>query len=122
MGTASCKLPIVAKDSGYIQHIDCRAIGYALVRVKAGRMKVSDQIDYGAGALLIPKIGDYVRAGDPLGELLCNDSAQALPWWNDPRRIPDCPDLREGLILDISENILLTYPGRKSILASTKTR
>lgn len=104
MGTAGCKLPIIAQDSGYIQHIDCRAIGYALVRVKAGRMKVSDQIDYGAGALLIPKIGDYVRAGDPLGELLCNDSAQApsvVELIRAAYRIAPEPQPREELILDI---------------------
>ena len=67
-------------------------------------MKVSDQIDYGAGALLIPKIGDYVRAGDPLGELLCNDSAQApsvVELIRAAYRIAPEPLPREELILDI---------------------
>lgn len=57
--------------------IDSRAIGYALVRIKAGRMQVSDTIDYGAGALLIPKIGDFLEAGEPIGEIHANHTAQA---------------------------------------------
>ncbi len=76
LGTAKYHLPVRAAKTGYIHSIDSKAIGYALVRVKAGRMKVSDQLDYGAGALLIPKVGNRVSEGDPLGELLCNDASR----------------------------------------------
>jgi len=62
-------LPIIAPQDGYIHHIDSRAIGYALVRIKAGRMQVTDTIDYGAGALLYPKIGDQVMQGEKIGEI-----------------------------------------------------
>ena len=62
---------------GYVHSIDSRAIGYALVKVKAGRMKVSDTLDYGAGALLDPKIGDQVSAGQAIGEVLANDLSAA---------------------------------------------
>ena len=77
LGTSKVKLPIFAETSGYVKSIDSRAIGYALVRIKAGRMKVSDAIDYGAGALLIPKIGDYLKQGEPIGEIHANDAAKA---------------------------------------------
>ncbi len=73
LGSSRHKLPILAASAGYVHGIDARAIGYALVRIKAGRMKVSDALDYGAGALLMPKVGTQLEAGEPLGELHCND-------------------------------------------------
>lgn len=105
LGSAKYHHPILAGATGYIHSIDSRAIGYALVRVNAGRMKVSDSIDYGAGALLIPKIGDQVRAGDPLGELLCNSSTrgeEVARLIRDAYQISPEPVPKEDLILDIS--------------------
>ena len=58
---------------GYVHQIDSRAIGYALIRIKAGRMQTSDTLDYSAGALLKPKIGDYVDSGSRIGTVLSND-------------------------------------------------
>ncbi|MBW6514763.1 MAG: thymidine phosphorylase [Candidatus Syntrophosphaera sp.] len=77
LGTTEHKVPILARGSGHVQKIDSRAIGYALVRIKAGRMKVSDTLDYGAGALLIPKIGDKLEPGEPIGEVHANDLEKA---------------------------------------------
>lgn len=77
MGTAQYHQPVLAPASGYIHSIDSRAIGYALVRIKAGRMKMSDRLDYGAGAILTAKIGDQVQAGDTLGTVYANDAAEA---------------------------------------------
>ncbi len=104
LGTTSVKIPVLAETAGYIKAIDARAIGYALVRIKAGRMKVTDTLDYGAGALLIPKIGDFLAAGEPLGEIHANDPAQAeevarlvrAAFTFSPEPVP-----REDLILDI---------------------
>ena len=70
------KLPILAPISGYISHINCRSIGYALIRINAGRMKVTDSIDHNTGALLIPKIGDFLEKGEPMGEVHCNDKTK----------------------------------------------
>ena len=103
LGTSSVKIPILAETAGYVRAIDARAIGYALVRIKAGRMKVSDTLDYGAGALLIPKIGDFLEAGEPIGEIHANDPAQAelvarlvrAAYTLSPEPVP-----REDLILD----------------------
>lgn len=73
--TAKHQMPIIAPKSGFIHAIDSRAIGYGLVRIKAGRMQTTDLLDYSAGALLYPKIGDQVTAGDTIGILHCNDEA-----------------------------------------------
>jgi thymidine phosphorylase len=77
LGTAVHRIPVLSAQGGYVHSIDSRAIGYALVKVKAGRMKVSDTLDYGAGALLDPKIGDQVSAGQAIGEVLANDLSAA---------------------------------------------
>jgi len=103
LGTSSVKIPILAETAGWVQAIDARAIGYALVRIKAGRMKLTDTLDYGAGALLIPKVGDFLEAGEPLGEVHANDPAQAeevarlirAAYTLSPESVP-----REDLILD----------------------
>lgn len=77
MGTTQYQQPVLAPASGYIHTIDSRAIGYALVRIKVGRMKMSDRLDYGAGTILTAKIGDPVQAGDTLGTVYANDAAEA---------------------------------------------
>ncbi|HOV16042.1 MAG TPA: thymidine phosphorylase [Candidatus Cloacimonadota bacterium] len=70
---AKYKLPIFAQEDGYVQSIDSRSIGYALVGIKAGRMQVSDEIDYGAGAVLYPKVGTLINKNDEIGTLYTSD-------------------------------------------------
>lgn len=72
---AQYELPILTDRVGYVQSIDSRSIGYALIGVQAGRMQVTDKIDYGSGAILTPKVGDHISAGDGIGTLYCNDKA-----------------------------------------------
>jgi pyrimidine-nucleoside phosphorylase len=67
------KIPILAEQDGYVKSIDSKEIGYALVGVRAGRMNVSDEIDYGAGAILFPKVGTLINQGDELGTVYAND-------------------------------------------------
>ncbi|HQP83969.1 MAG TPA: thymidine phosphorylase [Candidatus Syntrophosphaera thermopropionivorans] len=73
LSTTKYKIPILAPTSGYVSHIDCRSIGYALIHINAGRTKVTDAIDHSTGALLIPKIGDFLEKDEPIGEVHCND-------------------------------------------------
>ena len=75
LGCAKYEIPVKAPASGWIEQIDSRAVGYALVRVKAGRMKVTDILDPGAGAYLERKIGDQVREGETIGTVLSNDES-----------------------------------------------
>lgn len=102
---AGVKVPIIAKDSGYVHSIDSRAIGYALVRIKAGRMQVSDTIDYAAGALLYPKIGDVINAGDKLGEVHAASQSQAeevAELIRNAYKIAAFPKSKEPLIYEIA--------------------
>lgn len=74
--TAKYESPIIAERSGFIHEIDSRKIGYSLVRIKAGRMKTSDSLDYSSGAILPMKIGDEITAGESLGTVFSNDQAK----------------------------------------------
>ncbi len=101
---APVKLPIIAATEGYVHSIDSRAIGYALVRIKAGRMKVTDTLDYAAGALLYPKIGDFIKTGQKLGEVHAATIAQAedtAALILAAYKINPLPCKPESLILDI---------------------
>ncbi|MCK9557076.1 MAG: thymidine phosphorylase [Candidatus Cloacimonetes bacterium] len=101
---AKYEIPIIATESGYVHEIDSRAIGYALVRIKAGRMQTTDSLDYAAGALLKPKIGDYVEAGSRIGMVHSNDEIKGKEVAELIRKayrlMPDKKD-KEKLILDI---------------------
>ena len=97
--------PIIAKQSGWVHKIDCRAIGYALVHIKAGRKKVTDILDYGAGALLYPKIGDEIKSGDKIGEIHCankNEAEETAELILNAYKIAATKKEKEDLILEIT--------------------
>lgn len=101
---AKHQIPIIAKNSGFIHEIDSRAIGYALVRIKAGRMKTSDTLDYSSGAILKPKIGSYVQAGEEIGRVHCNDEAkgkEVVEMINNAYKILEAEKEPEALIYEI---------------------
>jgi pyrimidine-nucleoside phosphorylase len=104
---AAAIVPIIAETGGYIHAIDSRAIGYALVRIKAGRMVVSDVIDYAAGALLYPKIGDQVAAGQVIGEVHAATQEQAKEVAElilAAYKINEIPKAKEPLIYEIASS------------------
>jgi pyrimidine-nucleoside phosphorylase len=71
---------------------------------KTGRMQTSDILDYSAGAMLYPKIGDQIKAGDQIGILHCNDQAQGETVVNlirDAYQIAESPKEHEKLIYEI---------------------
>jgi thymidine phosphorylase len=68
--------PILAIKSGYITHIDTRALGMAMVSVGAGRRLTTDQIDHGLGLTRVMGLGTYVKAGQPLAIAHMRDQAQ----------------------------------------------
>ncbi|MDZ4183095.1 MAG: thymidine phosphorylase [Candidatus Cloacimonadaceae bacterium] len=102
---ARYRIPILAEQSGFVHAIDARAIGYALVRVNAGRMQVSDAIDYGAGAMLYPKIGHQLKSTDEIGILHCSDQSkgeQVAALIRAAYKISEFPCPQEALIHEIS--------------------
>jgi pyrimidine-nucleoside phosphorylase len=60
---------IVAPSAGYVSKCDSLVIGVAATRLGAGRERKEDDIDPGVGITVEAKIGDQVKAGDPLARV-----------------------------------------------------
>lgn len=63
-----------APRSGWVSRLDALAAGRAGVALGAGRSKMEDALDYGAGIVLAKKVGDPVRKGDEVARLYASDS------------------------------------------------
>lgn len=74
---------VAAPKAGYIQRIDARQVGRAVVDLGGGREKKGDVIDHAVGVETLVKIGDYVEQGDLLFRLHANDETRlsmSLGW------------------------------------------
>jgi pyrimidine-nucleoside phosphorylase len=70
---------IVSSDNdGWIASIEAEEIGKAAMMLGAGRETKESQIDLSAGIVLHVKVGDKVKAGQPLLELHYNDDHQSV--------------------------------------------
>jgi pyrimidine-nucleoside phosphorylase len=59
-------VPLPAPHTGYITSIDARTLGAALNELGGGRKHKTDVIDPAVGLVIRAKVGDPVRAGQPL--------------------------------------------------------
>jgi pyrimidine-nucleoside phosphorylase len=66
---AAVRTAVTAPADGFVTGIDAEAIGLAAMRLGAGRAAKDDPIDLSVGLELHRKIGDPVRAGEPLATL-----------------------------------------------------
>ena len=64
---------VTAERDGWLQRLDCKAVGVAVWRLGAGRARKEDDISFGAGALVEAKVGEEVSAGQPLLLLHADD-------------------------------------------------
>ncbi|MBT3231218.1 MAG: thymidine phosphorylase [Calditrichaeota bacterium] len=71
-------IPIISDKTGYINSINSRAIGYALIHLGAGRKEANDKIDFGVGARLLRKIGDRLEKGETIGFVYSQDRIQGV--------------------------------------------
>lgn len=62
---------IAATADGYLAAIATEDLGWALVRLGAGRARKGDPIDPAVGIVLRRKVGAAVAAGEPLAEVHC---------------------------------------------------
>ncbi len=71
---------VVAGVPGYVQTIDGRALGMAVVRLGGGRLRAGEGIDPRVGLSDVAMIGDRVEAGDPLAIVhgASDDQAEAI--------------------------------------------
>ena len=68
---------VTSPQSGFINQLDCRAVGVASVVLGGGRAKKEDAIDHSVGIVLHHKLGDGVSSGEPLCTLHYNSENQA---------------------------------------------
>jgi len=73
---ARTTVPVKAPKDGVVTAIDSEAIGLAAMALGAGRAKSSDVIDPAVGFMLEKKVGDTVKAGEPLVTMHVNDDAR----------------------------------------------
>jgi pyrimidine-nucleoside phosphorylase len=107
--TAKKELDIIAVESGWIEAIDSLAIGYALVGLGAGRLRLDSNLDYAAGAYLPFKIGDKIDKGQILGKIYCQDTGsgqEAARKILSSYRLSNTKIEVEDLIYDINRNHL----------------
>lgn len=69
---AKYAIRVYAEQAGYIQRIDCLAIGLCAMKAGAGREKMEDIIDMSSGIYLDKKVGDRVETGETLATLYTN--------------------------------------------------
>ncbi len=67
--TATHSYTVKAPADGYISAVNAEGYGLASLSLGAGRNTKEDVIDLSAGICLCAKLGDSVKAGDPIAEL-----------------------------------------------------
>src|SRR5207253_9769867 len=69
-------IKVESPRSGFIIKVDTEEIGHAIAEAGGGRVRIEDRIDPAVGFISEVKIGDKVRAGDPIGLVYCADSGR----------------------------------------------
>ncbi|MET0913230.1 MAG: thymidine phosphorylase, partial [Acidimicrobiales bacterium] len=82
-GDPDAPLPVAAENEvltaggdGIVQRLDAMAVGVAAWRLGAGRARKEDDVSATAGVVCHAKVGDRVRAGDPVLELRADDPSR----------------------------------------------
>lgn len=71
-----CK-PVLATKTGYVQSIDTRCLGLAVVRLGGGRTQPEQQINHAVGCTKLAHIGEQVAHGEPLTFIYAATEAEA---------------------------------------------
>jgi thymidine phosphorylase len=70
-------MPVLAEQAGYLQSVDTRAIGNAIIRLGGGRTRVDDRIDLSVGFTQIAAVGSAVGPDQPLMQVHAATREQA---------------------------------------------
>ncbi|HEY0519839.1 MAG TPA: hypothetical protein VGC84_10140, partial [Ilumatobacteraceae bacterium] len=77
LGVAAVQQPVFAEHSGYVQTIDTRSVGLAIVALGGGRMRVNDPIDHTVGLTDVIGLGEFVDNERPLCIVHARSDAEA---------------------------------------------
>ena len=75
---ATFKKEVLSPVSGYVSHMETRALGECAMQLGAGRAKKEDPLDHAAGIVLNKKVGDKVTAGERLATIHTNDRYEMM--------------------------------------------
>ncbi|WFU06941.1 thymidine phosphorylase (plasmid) [Rhizobium sp. CB3171] len=67
--TAPIVLPVVPSVGGFVQAIDCRAVGMAVVELGGGRRRPEDAVDPAVGLTGLAEIGQEILIGQPIAHV-----------------------------------------------------
>ncbi len=73
---ARSRLAVLSPAHGFVSAIECEQVGIACVVLGGGREKKEDSVDPAVGIVMHKKIGDRVRAGEPLCTIHYNSEAR----------------------------------------------
>jgi pyrimidine-nucleoside phosphorylase len=68
---------VTSPRGGHLRRIDARTVGEVSVRLGAGRARKGDPIDHAVGIVVLAKVGDRIRVGDPLFIIHAKDALSA---------------------------------------------
>jgi thymidine phosphorylase len=71
---ASGRHAVKVNQSGYVAALHADLLGRASMALGAGRQRIDDPIDHGAGVIILKQPGERVEAGETVVELLYNDA------------------------------------------------
>jgi len=74
---APIRLDVLAESSGYIQSMNTRDIGIAVIQLGGGRRVATDSIDHAVGIINFKAIGDKVSADQPIATILARSEDAA---------------------------------------------
>ena len=68
---------VLSANTGHLASMQCEQIGTACVILGGGRERKEDSVDPSVGIVLHKKVGDHVRAGEPLATIYYNAEERA---------------------------------------------
>jgi pyrimidine-nucleoside phosphorylase len=71
--TSTATRTLAAPTAGYLASMDCKQVGWAVQRLGAGRAKPGDPVSAHAGIEMHAKLGDKLKANQPLVTLFSED-------------------------------------------------
>ncbi len=70
---ARFKIPVLARESGYISAVKAEVIGRLAVSLGAGRTKKGEKIDLAVGILFPKKVGDFIQEDEEIALILASN-------------------------------------------------
>ena len=92
---------IRSNKEGYINKIDAYHLGNIARTIGAGRLELTDEIDYEVGIVLSKKVGDFVNVNDELLKIYINDKQADINEILECFQIDEVLEKQEPLIYEI---------------------